>query len=152
MAARQPADALEMLQADHRKVRQLFQNYENTNDPTAKQQIADQVFTALNIHAQVEETLFYPAFEDAADDEEKDLVEAALHDHQLVTDLLVELQGLAGESEEFKAQFQALRDTVEQHVEEEETQMFPAAEHVLVDDMQDLTVQMQTLKRQLMAS
>ena len=152
MAARQPADALEMLQADHRKVRQLFQNYENTNDPTAKQQIADQVFTALNIHAQVEETLFYPAFEDAADDEEKDLVEAALQDHQLVTDLLVELQGLAGESEEFKAQFQALRDTVEQHVEEEETQMFPAAEHVLVEDMQDLTVQMQALKRQLMAS
>jgi hemerythrin superfamily protein len=151
MAARQPDDAIALLKADHQQVQELFARYESAQDFPTRQQIADQVFTQLNIHAQLEETLFYPAFEDAADEEGKALVEEALQDHQLVKDLIVELQGLTVE-EEFAVQFQALMDNVQQHVEEEETEMFPAAEHVLADDMQDLLVAMQAFKRQLMAS
>ena len=152
MATRQPDDVISLLKADHQHVQELFARYESARDFPTRQQIADEVFTELHIHAQLEETLFYPAFEDAADDEGKDLVEAALQDHQLVKDLIVELQGLAVEAEEFEVRFQALMNNVQQHVEDEETQLLPAAEHVLADDMQDLLGEMQALKRQLLAS
>jgi hypothetical protein len=40
----QPADAIAMLKADHQKVRELFQQYEATGDPSAKRNVAEQVF------------------------------------------------------------------------------------------------------------
>jgi hypothetical protein len=52
MAARQPDDAIAILKADHQKVQELFASYERAQDFPTKQQIADQVFTALHIHAQ----------------------------------------------------------------------------------------------------
>jgi hemerythrin superfamily protein len=67
--------AVEMLEADHRKVRELFQQYEATGDLDAKQQLAEQIFVELETHAQLEEMVFYPAFEEAADAEGEELVE-----------------------------------------------------------------------------
>ena len=58
----QPEDAIELLRADHQKVRELFQDYENAQDQKAKHKIAQQVFVELETHAQLEENVFYPAF------------------------------------------------------------------------------------------
>jgi hemerythrin superfamily protein len=63
----QPEDAIEMLRADHQKVRELFQDYEQTQDQKAKRKIAQQVFVELETHAQLEENIFYPAFRQEAD-------------------------------------------------------------------------------------
>jgi hypothetical protein len=56
----QPADAIEMLKADHRRVHKLFQSYEATNEPAMQQRIAMALFVALELYMQVEETVFYP--------------------------------------------------------------------------------------------
>ena len=61
-----PIDAITMLQADHRKVQDLFARYQRARDRTTKQRIVEQVFTELDLHAQLEETVFYPAFDTQA--------------------------------------------------------------------------------------
>src|SRR5919199_6730034 len=55
-----PDDAIAMLTADHRQVRALFQQYEDTSDPYLKQIIAEHVFAELTLHMVLEETVFYP--------------------------------------------------------------------------------------------
>ncbi len=52
----------------------------------------------------------------------------------------------------FDAKFKELVRNVEQHVEEEESQMFPLAEDQLADEVEDLMDEMQELKEQLLAS
>jgi hemerythrin-like domain-containing protein len=148
MAARQPEDAIELLKADHRKVKDLFQKYENTSNQKTRQQIAEQVFTELEVHAQLEETVFYPAFAQEADQEGKQLVEEACQEHQTVKDLIAELRDL-DDHEEFAAKFHTLMENVEHHVQEEEHEMFPKAEEELAAQLEDLRDEIQELKKQL---
>jgi hemerythrin superfamily protein len=147
MAARQPENAVELLKADHRTVNDLFQQYESTQDPTHKRHIAEQVFSELDMHAQLEEDIFYPAFEEKADDEGKQLVGESLQEHMMVKDMIAELLDLQGE--EFHLKFQELMEAVRDHVHEEESEMFPEAERILAGDMEDLLTEMHTLKDQL---
>ena len=102
-------DAVEMLKADHQKVRHLFQEYMAASDQQAQRQIAEQVFVELETHAQLEEMVFYPAFEAAADKEGKQLIEEARQEHQTVKDLIKDLRTLDDE-EEFDASFRELME------------------------------------------
>jgi hemerythrin superfamily protein len=144
--------AVEMLTADHRKVRNLFQQYQSANDQAAKRRIAEQVFVELEIHAQLEEMVFYPAFAAAADEEGKALVAEARQEHQTVKDLLGELRGMDADNEDFEIQFQELMEDVEHHAQEEETEMFPEAEELLAEQDAELVDEMQDIKQQLLAS
>ena len=144
-------DAIAMLTADHRQVRALFQQYEDTPDPYLKQIIAEHVFAELTLHMLLEESVFYPAFAEQADKEGKRLVSEALQDHQQLRDLIATLQDV-DEDEAFEAKFQALREHVEQHVKDEETTMFPQATQDLVSHLEEITVLLQECKAQILTS
>jgi hemerythrin superfamily protein len=58
-----PIDAISMLKADHRTVNELFANYESAGDRSTKHLLAEPIFTELDLHAQLEENVFYPAYE-----------------------------------------------------------------------------------------
>jgi iron-sulfur cluster repair protein YtfE (RIC family) len=120
----QPDDAMTLLTADHRQVQALFQQYADRLDPYLKQIIAEHVFAELELHMLLEETVFYPALAEQADAAEKQLVHEALQDHQQLRELMETLQEIDDDAV-FEDKFQALRDHVEQHGEEEETTMFP---------------------------
>ena len=125
-----PADAIAMLKADHQRVRDLFAQYEATSNPETKRTLAEQVFTELETHAQLEENIFYPAVNEGTD-EGPDLVKDSVQDHETVHQLIQELQGMAHDTDAFDAKFQELMDHVEHHVQEEEAAMFPLAEEEL---------------------
>jgi hypothetical protein len=148
----QPEDAIEMLRADHQKVRDLFQDYEHTQDQKAKRKIAQQVFVELETHTQLEENVFYPAFRQEADKAGKQLVTESLQEHQAVKDLIEELRELDAADEAFDAKFYELMENVEHHVEEEESEMLPEAELVLAEQAEELMDEMQELKKQLLTS
>ena len=143
--------AVEMLEADHRTVRELFQQYEDAEELDAKQQIAEQIFVELETHAQLEEMVFYPAFEEAADAEGKQLVGEARQEHEQVKTLIAELRNL-DDDEQFEDQFRALMDNVEHHVQEEEAEMFPMAEELLEERTEELAEEMQDIKVRLLGS
>ncbi len=144
-------DAITLLTADHRQVRALLQQYEDTSDPYLKQIIAEHVFAELTLHMLLEETVFYPAVAEQADEEGKRLVSDALQDHQQLRDLIATLQEI-DEDEAFEPRFQALRDHVDQHVEDEETTMFPQAAQVLATHLEEITLLLQERKAQILAS
>jgi hemerythrin superfamily protein len=144
-------DAIEMLKADHQMVRDLFQQYEASKDAETQRTIAEGIMTELERHAELEETLFYPTFADATDDEGEQLVEEAQQEHQTVKALIAELRTVE-DAERFDAQFRTLMAQVQHHVEEEEMMMFPKAEEQLVGEMGALTQQMQELKQDLLTS
>ena len=148
---KKPTDAIEMLKADHQKVMDLFSEYAATSDQKAKRQIAAQVFVELETHAQLEEMVFYPAFEEAADAEGKQLVGEARREHEQVKTLLAELRSL-DDDDQFDDQFRALMDNVEHHVQEEEAEMFPMAEELLEERTEELAEEMQDIKARLLAS
>src|SRR5262249_47216204 len=76
----QPDDAIARLTSDHRQVRALFQQYADTSDPYLKQIIAEHVFAELTLHMLLEETVFYPAVAEQADEEGQRLISDALQD------------------------------------------------------------------------
>ena len=99
----------------------------------------------------LEETVFYPAFAEQADEEGKRLVSDALKDHQQLRDHIATLQDV-DEDAAFETRFHALRDHAEQHVEAEETTLFPQAAQVLATHLEEITVLLQERKEQILAS
>src|SRR5689334_24211968 len=78
-----PDDALAMLTAAHRQIRALFQQYVDTPDPYLRQMIAEHVFTALERHTLLEDTVLYAAFAVATDAAGEVLIGEASRAHQL---------------------------------------------------------------------
>ena len=116
-------DALELLKQDHQAVKELFDQIDDAEDGKQRKKLFDQIDTQLNIHAHIEETVFYPEMQKI--DELKDMVEEALEEHQEIKTLLEEIEGRDPESDQFIASVEELMENVEHHVAEEEDEMFP---------------------------
>jgi hemerythrin superfamily protein len=74
----QSLDAIAMLKEDHRKVEQLFDEFRTNR----KQDTARQIFKELEIHAVLEEELFYPALQQAGDQGEMAALEGGDEDSE----------------------------------------------------------------------
>ncbi len=126
-------DATELLKTDHRKVEELFAkvkaNEDGNNAATFKK-----IKEELDVHAHIEETIFYPHLLEKGDKELKKIVREGLEEHGQVKDLLTELAGLSGDSPTFKAKITVLMENVEHHVEEEEGEMFNMVEDQIPED------------------
>jgi len=147
----QPADAIAMLKADHQRVRDLVAHYEATTNPDAQWTIAEEVLGELEVHAQLEEQVFYPAVADQSDEGER-LAQGSLEEHQILRHLMQELRSMGPHVHGFDAKFKDLIHNVEDHVADEEAEMFPFAEVTLQEDLGALMEAMRAFKAQLLAS
>src|SRR5215216_2103507 len=122
--------AIELLMKDHRKVDDLFAQIESgAGDP---EMIFDQIYSELSLHADVEESLFYPELEQRA--ETADTVQHSYKEHQEVRTMLDELAAGNPGSAEWLAQLNELKQSVQHHVREEENELFPKAQRTLGDE------------------
>jgi hemerythrin superfamily protein len=147
-----PTDAIGLLTADHRTIRALFRQYASATDPYTRGMVAKHVFTELDVHAQLEEDVFYPAFESVTTEAGKQLVADSLLDHLAIENLMEALRDIEPDDPEFHAKFQALMHSVEDHMAKEEHVLFLEAEEALLLQAEDLCKAMQELKQQLMTS
>jgi hemerythrin-like domain-containing protein len=147
-------NAIKMLKDDHRKVKQLFREFEAAGDRAykTKQRIAEQVFHELEVHSKLEEEIFYPAVQAKADQEGKELVLEGIEEHHVVDVLIGELRRLEPQAEEYDAKFKVLTENVEHHIEEEEGEMLPDAEQTLGDEVERLGEQMERRRQELLAA
>jgi hemerythrin superfamily protein len=143
-------DPIQMLVEDHQRVKQLFRRFEQSRDPSEKQQIAQQAFLELEVHSALEKQIFYPAVAQKGDKEDKDLVDHSYHDHAKTEQLIGELRSMPATDARYDARFRELIESVEEHAQEEEEQMFPDAQQKLGGDMQRLGQEMTRLKQQMM--
>jgi iron-sulfur cluster repair protein YtfE (RIC family) len=119
-------DALQLLTADHNRVRGLFKRFEaaeGENDAQAAR-LATMIFQELDIHTKIEEEIFYPTVT-KLDDQIHELVTEGIEEHHVVDRLMQEVRGLSPSDEEWAAKMKVLIENVEHHAEEEEQEMFP---------------------------
>ena len=113
-----PMDAIKLLKADHREVEAWFEEFEKSRSDTKKQDLATKICTALTVHAQIEEEIFYPAFIEAT--EEEDLHHEAIIEHDGAKKLIADIEASGPEDEYFDAKVKVLSEMIKHHVKEEE--------------------------------
>src|SRR5215218_734172 len=124
-------DAFSLLKADHQKVAGLFEQLESAGGQ-GKLRVFEQIKAELELHAHIEEKIFYPALEKPR--ETHDLTLEAYEEHDVVKKLLRQLSRAKSANDEWEAQAKVLRENVEHHVEEEENELFPKAESALGEE------------------
>lgn len=127
-------DAIALLKEDHQKVRALLGDLEKTTDRATgrRQKLLADIEQELKVHTEIEEKIFYPAFREAArKDDDSKLYFEAVEEHHVVDLVLPEIKQTAADTDEFAAKAKVLKDLVEHHAEEEESEMFPRARTIL---------------------
>ena len=119
--------ALELLMADHRKVEDLFEQFEQEkeSDEGTRREIAQKICAELTIHAQVEEELLYPWLKENLGDDDMEMVEEAYVEHATAKDLIAQIEGASDIDEQFNAKVKVLGEYIKHHVQEEENEIFP---------------------------
>ncbi len=143
-------NAFQLLKEDHQKVSGIFQQLEPTTERAEKTrtELFARLKEELDIHAHVEETIFYPAIKQEA--ETREIVLEGFEEHHVVKMLLGELESLPVDTEQWTAKLKVLQENVEHHVEEEEGEMFQKARQVLSEDeINQLGVRMEEEKKRL---
>ena len=129
-------DAVALIKADHREVEKLFHEFEDAGDRAykTKQQLVTQIIKELEVHATIEEEIYYPAVDAKAKKDGKELVAEAVEEHHVVKVLLGELATMSAEDDAFDAKVTVLIENVRHHVEEEEEELLPQSEEILGDE------------------
>lgn len=122
----QRPDAIAVLRADHDKVTDLFDTFEGLGPRAHKtrESTVAKIIKELSVHAGIEETVFYPAVRERFAATDEPMVLEALEEHHLVKLTLNELESMTSESERYDAKVTVLREVVDHHVKEEETELF----------------------------
>jgi hemerythrin superfamily protein len=139
-------DACALLDSDHQKVEQLFTEYQSAQSRDKKAYLAETICMELTVHATIEEEIFYPAYRKATRDSA--LVEEAIEEHQLVKDLVTEIE----DGDDIAPLMAQLQKAVEHHVKEERDEMFPKARKSPGLDLMALAGQLEARKNELMAN
>ena len=148
-AASKPQEATALLRADHKRVSELFQQYESARSPAKKKSLVSEICTELTIHAQVEEEIFYPAVKQALKD--KELVPEASVEHATLKALIAQVKDVEPDGEMFDAKITVMSEYVKHHVKEEQTEMFPKARDTNLD-MAALGERIAARKEELLAA
>lgn len=150
MAEPRDIDAIALLKADHRKVEDLFEKFENEKNDRKKAALVEEILTELTVHATVEEEIFYPACQGTVDD---DMLDEAHVEHDEAKVLMAELSGGSPDDAFYDAKVKVLSELIKHHVQEEEKRsegIFAQAKGGDVD-LGQLATQMAARKEELLA-
>lgn len=145
--------ATDSIRADHRRVEELFSQYESREPQSSREDfLVRQICQELEVHAQLEEEIFYPAVRSALPGEDEQLVWEATKEHQAIKDLVARLREMTAGNTSRDSAVRQLEECVTHHVEEEESEMLPKAEQLLGDQLDSLGARMRQRKQQLRES
>jgi hemerythrin superfamily protein len=122
-AGMEAISAIDLLEEDHREVEVFFEEYEELQAGAEKEQLALKICLALQVHAQLEEEIFYPAAREAINQAE--LINEAIAEHAAAKQLIAEIEGMDASDELYDAKVKVLGEQVSHHIEEEEDELFP---------------------------
>ncbi|HWE55784.1 MAG TPA: hemerythrin domain-containing protein [Acidimicrobiales bacterium] len=125
-------DAITLLKTDHKTVEKLFREFEKAGDGAHKtrERIVGKIIEELSVHAGIEEQVFYPEVRRMVEDQE-DMVLESIEEHHVVKWILSELEGRPSTDERFEPKVTVLIEQVRHHVQEEESDLFPAVRSAL---------------------
>jgi hemerythrin superfamily protein len=144
-------DATQLLMSDHREVEALFARFEQLSEPQEDDQkmlIAAQICAALEVHMQIEEEILYPAARQAFSEEDQDMVDEAVVEHQGARELVEEIKTMASDEPMYDARVKVLSEYITHHVGEEERDFFPKVRRASLD-LQELGSRLAARKQEL---
>jgi hemerythrin superfamily protein len=122
----------DMIRFDHSHVMVTFHQYTKDKKPSVKKALADTICTAVDIHAQLEEEIFYPVMREL--DGEEPFMRKAVPEHDEMRRIIAQLQKADPSSPEHDRLVYELMRDVMHHVADEETEALPRAESMLSQD------------------
>jgi hemerythrin superfamily protein len=135
-----------MIRFDHTHVVAAFHRYKSDAPPQKKHAIAQHICLAVEVHAQLEEEIFYPALRSVLSGDP--VLEKSEPEHDEMRGYISRLRS-SPEGSSLDADLHGLMRTVLHHVADEETQLLPAAERLLGDRLGELGAQMTRRRAQL---
>ena len=144
-------DIYSLIKKDHQEIVHLFRRLKAAEGfSETSEQLFVQLREELELHAHAEERVWYPALREAEGTQE--LVEESLDDHELVQDLLDELAASRMDDEAWNEKLEVLEEHVEDHIEEEEGDIFDVARQLFsVEQAAELAQRWQMAKQEHMA-
>lgn len=129
-----------MIRADHASVLATFHQYDADAGAPTKQALVETACTALEVHAQLEEEIFYPALRQVAG--ENSVLQKSVPEHDDMRHLIARLRRMSAVDATYDLTFMALMRDVLHHVADEETVILPEAERLLPDRLGELGARM----------
>jgi hemerythrin-like domain-containing protein len=124
-------------------VKGLFRETKKATGAKARRDGMDEIASKLLAHMAIEEEIFYPAVAEIGTKKTDELVPEALEEHHVARLVIDELPKVDPEDERFEAKMTVLAELIEHHVEEEEKEMFKAAEKLGAERLQELGSEME---------
>jgi len=141
--ARLAPAATDMIRADHARVLATFHRYKCDAAAAAKRSLVANLCLALEVHAQMEEEIFYPAMASV----DQALIGRFIPEHDRMRSLIGELRAADPAEPQYDERVMALMREVLHHVADEETVLLPQAERVLGERLGELGARL--MKRRL---
>lgn len=139
--------ATDLIRADHARVLTAFHRYKADSSPARKKALATLICSALQVHARIEEEIFYPAMRAAG----STLLDELEPEHEEMRSLIATLTGMQPNDPQYDLTFMELMRAVMHHVADEETMLLTNAETVLGERLGELGAQMGKRRLELMA-
>lgn len=145
-------NAIDLLIQDHKLVKKLLAELSSTTERAVKKraELLHRIEQELQVHTALEEDILYPAIKKAGGKEEAKMYYEAKEEHRTVDSLVLpDLKLTDPSTPEFAGRAKVLKELLEHHIEEEETEMFPQAKKLLGKaTLEELGKQMETMKAQ----
>lgn len=131
----------DMIRFDHSHVMVTFHQYTRDKPPSIKKALAETICTAVDIHAKLEEELFYPVMRQLTSDER--VMAKSEPEHDEMRTVIALLRRTDAHSPDHDRLVLDLMRIVIHHVADEETVLLPQAEQMLdKDTLSDLGAKM----------
>jgi hemerythrin-like domain-containing protein len=127
-------NALTMLEEDHKTIKRLLNEGEETTERAEKTrtELFERLKDFLEIHERIEEEVLYPALK--AHPKSKDIALEGFEEHHVVDEILEELETTPVSDETWGAKFKVAKENLEHHIEEEEGDMFKKSRQIFSDE------------------
>ncbi|AZF21916.1 hemerythrin domain-containing protein [Pseudomonas sp. R3-52-08] len=143
-------NAIDLLKADHERVKTLLTQLSESTERGVKKrtELLAKLEMEITVHTKLEEEILYPAFREAGGKEQDIMYHEAKEEHRTVDSLVLpDLKQTDPSSTEFSGRVKVVKELLEHHIEEEETEMFPQAKKLLGKaKLDELGEQMEAMK------
>ena len=140
-------NAIAILKKDHKEIKEVLHSISKSN-PTAvktREKLVKKLHFLIKQHTSIEEKLIYPL--GMKDPKLEKITREAYEEHVAVNLLLKKLLKIEVNDENWLAKCTVIKENLEHHIEEEESEFFPALEKFLSkDDLIELGKKILTLK------
>ncbi|HTX06662.1 MAG TPA: hemerythrin domain-containing protein [Steroidobacteraceae bacterium] len=137
-------DITRMIRLDHAHVLAAFRRFRSRMPQARKRALVENACLALEVHAQLEEEIFYPALRRIAAAGE--ILEKSVPEHDEMRELIHSLRAMDPFDAAYDETFKKLIRIVLHHVADEETVLLPLAEELMPEELGHLG-RLMTLRR-----